>query len=394
MSRKVVVAGVGMTPFVKPGQNAPYPAMAGAATRDALRDAGLDYPQVQQAYAGYVYGDSTSGQRALYDVGMTGIPVINVNNNCATGSTALYLARQAVAAGVVDCALAVGFEQMAPGALQELWPDRPGPLASFLDHAETVQGPSEAPLALRLFGGAGGEYQRRHGTRDDTFARIRVKASAHARHNDRAIFRTPVSVEEVMASPSLFSVLTRLQCCPPSCGAAAAVLCSEDFARRHGLNGSVVIAGQGMATDGPSTFEASSMMTLVGYDMSRAAATLACDEAGIGAEDADVVELHDCFTANELISYEALGLTPDGTAERFIQDGDNTYGGRVVTNPSGGLLAKGHPLGATGLAQCFELVSQLRGTCGPRQVDGARIGLQHNVGLGGACVVTVYERTH
>lgn len=394
MSRKVVVAGVGMTPFVKPGQNPPYPAMVSAATRDALRDAGLDYPQVQQAYAGYVYGDSTSGQRALYDVGMTGIPVINVNNNCATGSTALYLARQAVAAGVVDCALAVGFEQMAPGALQELWPDRPGPLASFLDHAETVQGPSEAPLALRLFGGAGGEYQRRHGTRDDTFARIRVKASAHARHNDRAIFRTPVSVEEVMASPSLFSVLTRLQCCPPSCGAAAAVLCSEDFARRHGLNGSVVIAGQGMATDGPSTFEASSMMTLVGYDMSRAAATLACDEAGIGAEDADVVELHDCFTANELISYEALGLTPDGTAERFIQDGDNTYGGRVVTNPSGGLLAKGHPLGATGLAQCFELVSQLRGTCGPRQVDGARIGLQHNVGLGGACVVTVYERTH
>lgn len=394
MSRTVVVAGVGMTPFVKPGQNPPYPAMVAAAVGDALRDAGLTYDRVQQAYAGYVYGDSTSGQRALYEVGMTGIPIINVNNNCATGSTALYLARQAVAAGVVDCALAVGFEQMAPGALSEVWSDRPGPLASFLDHAETVQGPSDAPLALRLFGGAGGEYQRRHGTRDETFARIRVKASAHARHNDRAIFRAPVTVEEVMASPRLFSVLTRLQCCPPSCGAAAAVLCSEAFARRHGLDTGVAITGQGMATDGASTFGASSMMALVGADMTRAASRQACEEAGIGADEADVVELHDCFTANELISYEALGLTPEGTAERFIVDGDNTYGGRVVTNPSGGLLAKGHPLGATGLAQCFELVSQLRGACGARQVENARVALQHNVGLGGACVVTVYQRAH
>jgi len=392
MSRKVVVAGVGMTPFVKPGENESYPLMARAAIREALTDAGIAYEQVQHAYAGYVYGDSTSGQRALYEVGMTGIPVINVNNNCSTGSSALFLARQAVEAGVVDCALAVGFEQMAPGALSEIWTDRPGPLDSFLSYADEVQGASDAPLALRLFGGAGGEYQKKYGTKDETFAKIRVKASQHAKHNARAIFRNEVTVEDVLASPAMFSVLTRLQCCPPSCGAAAAVVCSEDYARKHGLKADVAITGQAMATDFASTFSNASMMTLVGYDMTAAAAKSAYEQAGVGPEDVDVVELHDCFTANELISYEGLGLTPEGTAEKFIWDGDNTYGGKVVTNPSGGLLSKGHPLGATGLAQCFELVSQLRGTCGPRQVEGARTALQHNVGLGGACVVTVYQR--
>lgn len=392
MSRKVVVAGVGMTPFVKPGENESYPLMARTAIREALTDAGIAYEQVQQAYAGYVYGDSTSGQRALYEVGMTGIPVINVNNNCSTGSSALFLARQAVEAGVVDCALAIGFEQMAPGALSEIWTDRPGPLDSFLSYADEVQGASDAPLALRLFGGAGGEYQKKYGTKDETFAKIRVKASQHAKHNARAIFRNEVTVEDVLASPAMFSVLTRLQCCPPSCGAAAAVVCSEDYARKHGLKADVAITGQAMATDFASTFSNASMMTLVGYDMTAAAAKSAYEQAGVGPDDVDVVELHDCFTANELISYEGLGLTPEGTAEKFIWDGDNTYGGKVVTNPSGGLLSKGHPLGATGLAQCFELVSQLRGTCGPRQVEGARTALQHNVGLGGACVVTVYQR--
>jgi acetyl-CoA acetyltransferase len=154
----------------------------------------------------------------------------------------------------------------------------------------------------------------------------------------------------------------------------------------------VRIAGQVMATDLPGSFDPGNMMRAVGYDMARGAAARAYAEAGIGPEEADVVELHDCFTANELIAYEALGLTPEGTAEQFILDGDNTYGGRVVTNPSGGLLSKGHPLGATGLAQCTELTWQLRGMAGARQVEGARIGVQHNLGLGGACVITVYQR--
>ena len=231
-----------------------------------------------------------------------------------------------------------------------------------------------------------------HGTRRDTFARISVKARQHAARNPFAVFRNTVTLDEVLAAPTVFDPLTRLQCCPPTCGAAAAIVCSEDFARRHGLDTSVRIAAQAMTTDTPSTFDGGDMRKVVGYDMTHAAATQVYEAAGIGPEAIDVVELHDCFTANELVSYEALQLTPEGTAEKFILDGDNTYGGRVVTNPSGGLLSKGHPLGATGLAQCAELVWQLRGQAEQRQVEGARLALQHNLGLGGACVVTLYEK--
>ncbi|MAG97981.1 MAG: lipid-transfer protein [Alphaproteobacteria bacterium] len=388
----VHVAGVGMIPFVKPGQSEPYAIMGAEAARLALSDAGLDYAQVQQAYAGFVYGDSTCGQAALYNIGLTGIPIVNVNNNCSTGSTALFLARQAVASGTIDCALAVGFEQMNPGALGAVFDDRPNPLSRFTDSAEEINGPGEAPITLRLFGALGDEYKTRHGARDETFAKVRAKASQHAEHNERAIFRTPLSVEEVMASPRMSGMLTRLQCCPPTCGAAAAVVCSESFAKRHGLDTSVVITGQAMTSDFPSTFENRSMRKLVGADLASAAAQQVFAEAGVGPEDVDVVELHDCFTTNEVITYESLGLAAEGEAEKFVWDGDNTYGGRVVTNPSGGLLSKGHPLGATGLAQCFELVSQLRGQSGARQVEGARTALQHNLGLGSACVVTMYQK--
>ncbi len=392
MNNPVFVAGVGMTPFVKPGTEAPYTEMGAHAVRMALEDAGLDYGLIQQAYAGYVYGDSTAGQAMLYTVGMTGIPVINVNNNCSTGSTALYLARQAVQSGAVECALAVGFEQMARGAIANVFDDRPAPLGKFLELADALQGHSDSPMAIRLFGGAGAEYQERYDTQDATFAMIVVKARRHAQQNERAIFRKMLTVEDVLASPRFVGPLTRLQCCPPTCGAAAAVVCTEEFARRHGLDRRVAIVGQAMTTDYRSTFDDRSRMKVVGYDMSAAAARQVYEQAGIGPNDVDVVELHDCFTTNELITYEALGLTPEGTAERFIWDGDNTYGGRVVTNPSGGLLAKGHPLGATGLAQCAELTWQLRGQAGPRQVEGARIALQHNIGLGGACVVTMYQK--
>lgn len=392
MSNSVIVAGVGMTPFVKPGTEPPYTVMGASAVRMALEDAGLGYEQIQQAYTGYVYGDSTAGQAVLYDVGMTGIPVINVNNNCSTGSTALYLARQAVEFGVADCVLALGFEQMARGAIDHVFQDRPTPLGKFLDLADELQGHSASPMAVRLFGGAGAEYQKRYDTADATFAAIVVKARRHAQYNERSIFRKLLTVEEVLASPRFTGPLTRLQCCPPTCGAAAAVLCSPNFARRHGLDATVTIVGQAMATDFRSTFDQRDRIKIVGYDLSAAAAQQVYEQAGIGPQEVDVVELHDCFTTNELITYEALGLTPAGTAERFVQAGDNTYGGRVVTNPSGGLLAKGHPLGATGLAQCAELTWQLRGQAGARQVEGARIALQHNIGLGGACVVTMYKR--
>lgn len=393
MTQAVHVVGVGMIPFTKPGASESYEVMGAKAARLALDDAGIAYALVEQAYVGYVFGDSTAGQAAIYGVGLTGIPVFNVNNNCSTGSTALFLARQAVASGAADCVLALGFEQMVPGALKGTYTDRPSPLARFIANATETQGwQPAAPRAAQFFGGAARDYIQQFGIAPSTFARISVKARQHAARNPLAVFRQTVTLDEVLASPTVFDPLTRLQCCPPTCGGAAAILCSEDFARRHGLDRRVVIAAQAMTTDSESTFASRDMRKLVGADMAAAAAAKVYEAAGIGPEDVDVVELHDCFTANELITYEALGLTPEGTAEKFILDGDNTYGGRVVTNPSGGLLSKGHPLGATGLAQCAELTWQLRGQADQRQVDGARLALQHNLGLGGACVVTLYQK--
>jgi acetyl-CoA acetyltransferase len=392
MAERVLVAGVGMVPFATPSRSEPYDVMAEGAAKAALADAGVDLTAIRQAYAGYVYGDSTSGQNALYRVGMTGIPVINVNNNCSTGSSALFLARQAVAAGAADCVLALGFEQMQRGALKAVWDDRPSAFTRFDEAADRMQGAQpDVPAAPRYFGGAGAAYCQKYGMDPEVFAQVSVKSRRHAAANPYAVFTAPVTAAEVLASPRIFGPLTRLQCCPPTCGAAAAVLVSEDFARSRGLRTDVAIAAQAMTTDTPASF-GGDLMQLVGYDMSAAAARQVYEAAGVDPRDIPVVELHDCFTTNEVISYEALGLTPEGTSEKFIADGDNTYGGRVVTNPSGGLLSKGHPLGATGLAQCAELVWQLRGEAGGRQVDGAALALQHNIGLGGAAVVTLYEK--
>jgi sterol carrier protein 2 len=393
MSNRVIVAGVGVIPFRKPGADDGYVQMGADAMALCLQDAGVSYDDVQQAYAGYVYGDSCAGQRVIYQAGMTGIPIINVNNNCATGSSALFLARQAVASGDADCALAIGFEQMRPGALGNVFTDRKSPFDLFDAEADRLVGHGELPIAIRYFGGAGLAHMRQYGTRLETFARIRAKASRHAEHNPIAIFRKPMTVEDVMASPMLWDgVMTRLMACPPTCGAAAALLCSPELARRQGLDTRVMISAQAMTTDLAIELEARDMRDVVGASMAKAAADLVYQQAGVGPEAIDVVELHDCFAQNELISYEALGLCAPGEAEKFVNDNDNTYGGAVVVNPSGGLLSKGHPLGATGIAQCAELTSQLRGIAGVRQVERARLALQHNLGLGGACVVTLYEK--
>ncbi|MGE8317856.1 MAG: lipid-transfer protein [Comamonas sp.] len=394
MTRNVFVAGVGMIPFTKPGTSAPYDEMGAEAIRLALQDAGMAYADVQQAYAGYVYGDSTCGQKALYHAGMTGIPVLNVNNNCASGSSALFLARQAVQSGAVDCALAVGFEQMNPGGLKTAFPDRPSALERANRLVNELVGDLDVPSnAIRQFAGAGMAHMKKYGTKLETFAAIRAKASRHAARNPLAVFRSVVSTEDVMNAPMLWDgVLTRLMACPPTCGAAAALIVSEDFARKRGLRRDVQIAGQALVTDRPGSFETRDMIRVVGFDMSQAAARSACEQAGVGPEDVDVIELHDCFAQNELLTYEALGLCPEGGGEKLVQDGDNTYGGRWVVNPSGGLLSKGHPLGATGLAQCFEITQQMRGSAGERQVENASVGLAHNVGLGGACVVTVFKK--
>ncbi len=393
MSSNTYIAGVGMIPFMKPGTSPHYHVMAAEAVNEALADAGLSYDKVQQAFAGYVSGNSTCGQKALYRVGMTGIPVFNVNNNCATGSSALFLARQAVSSGVCDVALAVGFEQMAPGAISTPWTDRPVPLEDFNAVIAEVLGTIDIPPALRLFGAAGLTHMKKYGTKMETFAAIRAKASRHAANNPKAVFRSIVSVEDVMNEKVMWpGVMTRSMACPPTCGAAAAIVVSEEFAKRNGLRTDVKIAGQAITTDPAGILESKNPIQLVGWDMAKAAAKQAYEQAGIGPEDIDVVELHDCFAHNELISYEALGLCGEGEGEKFVLDGDNTYGGKYVTNPSGGLLSKGHPLGATGLAQCYELTLQLRGDAKERQVAGAKTALQHNLGLGGACVVTVYQK--
>jgi acetyl-CoA acetyltransferase len=392
MARRVNVIGVGLVKFQKPGASDPYNVMAVNASRSALEDSGVDYGEIEQAFCGYCFGESTCGQRAMYELGLTGIPVFNINNNCATGSSAIMLARQAIEAEIAECVLAVGFEQMRKGALGATWTDRPQPLEWHITMMNEVQGFDASPAMAQMFGGAGREYRWKYGAKPETFAKISEKARKHAALDPYALFREPLTVEQIMASPMIFEPLTRFQCCPPTCGAGAAVLCSEEFAKKKGIDKSVYIVAQAMATDFGSTFDEKSMMKSVGYDMSKSAGEQVYEKAGIGPDEVDVVEMHDCFTTNELISYEALGLCGEGEAEKFIWDGENTFGGRVVTNPSGGLLSKGHPLGATGLAQCAELVWQLRGEAGERQVENARVALQHNVGLGGACVVTMYRR--
>jgi acetyl-CoA acetyltransferase len=380
-----------MVPFRSPRQaTASYDELAATAARRALADAGMDYADIQQAYASFVYGDSTSGQRALYALGHTGLPIVNVNNNCSSGSSALFLAWQAVASEAVDCVLVVGFEQMTPGALQNVFSDRPSPLQPFVDAlVERYPDADGVPVALGLFGAAARDYLLEHDTTADLFAAVRVKASRHAGPNPNAIFRTELSAEEVLGSSTLFLDLTRLQACPPSTGAAAAVICSAEWAERAGVSRPVKVLGIALTTDSSASFDGDAT-DLVGAEMSARAARAAYERAGIGPQDAQVVELHDCFAPAEVIFGEAIGLCPAGGSEKLVRDGDNTYGGRTVVNPSGGLLSKGHPLGATGVAQCVELVHQLRGTAEERQVQDARVAIQHNVGLGGAAVVCVY----
>jgi len=352
MGRKVYVVGVGMTKFEKPGaKDWDYPAMAKEAGNKALADAGITFDKVEQACVGYCYGDSTCGERAVYEIGMTGIPIYNVNNNCSTGSTALFMAKQFIAGGIADCVMALGFEKMEKGSLGIKYNDRTNPMDKHFGLMVELRGFAQAPAAPQIFGNAGREHMDRYGTKPEQFAMIGQKYHKHS-------VKKPYS-----------------QC------------------RDNNLQKTAVeVVGMAMATDLPSSFTDRSCIKLVGFDMSRKAADAVYAESGLGPEDADVVELHDCFSANELITYEALRLCPEGKGGEFIASGAATYGGKTVVNPSGGLISKGHPLGATGLAQCAELNWQIRGQADKRQVPGAKVGLQHNLGLGGAGVVAMYRR--
>ncbi|XP_026854161.2 non-specific lipid-transfer protein [Electrophorus electricus] len=391
---RVFVVGVGMTKFDKPGaRDGDYPDMAKEAGEKALADAGVPYSAVQQACVGYVYGDSTCGQRAIYhSLGLSGIPIINVNNNCSTGSTALFMARQLIQGGLAECVLALGFEKMERGSLSSKYMDRTNPMDRHMEVMLNRYGMVAAPAAPQMFGNAGREHMEKYGTKPEHFAKIAWKNHKHSTNNPYSQFQDEYTLDQVIKSRKVFEFLTVLQCCPTSDGAGAAVLASEAFVRRNGLQAKAVeIIAQEMVTDLASTFDENSCIKMVGYDMSCVAAKKCYEAAGLMPTDVDVIELHDCFSANELITYEALGLCPEGKAGELIDRGDNTYGGKWVINPSGGLISKGHPLGATGLAQCAELCWQLRGEAGKRQVPGAKVALQHNIGLGGAVVVTLYK---
>ncbi len=397
MPAKVYVVGVGMTKFEKPGRKEgwDYPVMAKESGTKALEDAGIGFDLVEQAHVGYVYGESTAGNRAVYELGMTGIPITNVNNNCSTGSTALYGAANAIRGGLADCTLALGFEKMQPGSLTSTYEDREQPMMRhLLALAEIFE--FAMPPAPYMFGAAGREHMEKYGTTAEQFAKIGWKNHKHSVNNPYSQFQDEYSLEDIQNATTIYEPLTKLMCSPTSDGSAAAILASERFVEQHGLGDQAVeIVGQAMVTDVPGTLESRSAISLVGAGMSAAAAQKVYDQAGIGPDDLDVIELHDCFATNELLTYEALQLCPEGEGGKLVDNGDTTYGGRWVVNPSGGLISKGHPLGATGLAQCSELTWQLRGQAGKRQVEGAAassgVALQHNIGLGGAVVVTAYR---
>ncbi|XP_028151225.2 sterol carrier protein 2 [Diabrotica virgifera virgifera] len=390
---RVFVIGVGMTKFDKPGKrDDDYPEWGKEAILQALGDAKINIKEVQLATAGYVYGDSTSGQRVIYEVGMEGIPIFNVNNNCSTGSSALMLAKELVESGKCDCALAVGFEKMERGSLSSKFNDRTNPMDKHVEAMSELADIVNAPMTAQLFGNAAIEHMKKYGTKPEHFAKIAYKNHKHSVNNPKSQFQDEYTLDQILQSPKIYGPITKLQCCPTSDGAAAAIVASERFVKAHGLESRAVeILGMEMATDLPSTFADKSLMKIVGYDMTKLAAERLFRKTNRRPTDVQVVELHDCFSANELITYEALGLCPPGKAGELIDRGDNTYGGKYVVNPSGGLISKGHPLGATGIAQCAELTWQLRGEAGPRQVRGARLALQQNIGLGGAVVVALYQ---
>lgn len=410
MPNRVFVVGVGMTRFCKPNKHPDHPKynpkhpdlpeFVNVAVSRALADCGVSYGDVEAAVVGSVFSTGL-GQRCLYQMGMTGIPVFNVSNACATGSNALYLCRSFVAGGAHDCCLALGMEVMKPGPLSTFKGKAKGrkPIGLFdgaLEAMESKFALLKGPTNPQIFGNAGREHMERYGSKPTHFAAVGEKNHRHSVNNPYSQFRDVYTRSQIAGSRMIHSPITKLQCSPTSDGAAAAIVCSESFVEKHGLQAQAVeIIGQSMKTDLPSAHkcqEWNSCINAAGYGMCKAAADELWAKSGLRPKDVQVIELHDCFSSNEILTYEAIGLAREGEGHKLIEFGDTTYGGRWVVNASGGLISKGHPLGATGVAQCCELNWQLRGECGPRQVKGADVALQHNLGLGGNVVMTLYRR--
>jgi len=370
------VTGVGTSFFGKQPDLHPNE-LVWRAVAEALAEA--DDPTIDAIYLGTVFGSPGVAQRALHHMGLTGIPIITVENACASGTTAFHEAAKMVELGRFENVLAVGVEKMTDNFAGAI-------------HPESTDPEGRSGLALpSLYALAATRYQALYGLTDEDLALVSVKNHGHAVHNDRAQHRTPHTVDEVLASRMIADPLTLLQCCPIADGAAAAVLSAP-----KGTADEIVVRSSVLKSGGLWDYRSEHVW---GFELVSATARAAYEAAGIGPTDVDVVECHDAFTIGEIVTTEALGLAHEGEGALLLRTGHTTVGGPQPVNPSGGLLSRGHPLGATGLAQVAEIVWQLRGDAGARQVDDARIGLVETMGGGvagidgNACVVALLERT-
>lgn len=373
--RDVYVLGVGMIKFGR------YPdkdvsELAGEAALLALKDAGMSIKDIQMLASGNLFqSNAMVGQRILQQIGQTGIPIINVSNACATGSTAFREAYFAVGSGEYDIAMAVGSEQMGKAGL----------LGGGGRGGESVEGILGSGLMPAVFGQAGVEHMRQYGTTLEQFAKVSVKNHKHSTKNPLSQYQVEVGLEDVLKARMVAYPNTLYMCCPTGDGAAAAIVVSESVMKKSG-NKPVKVACSVLTSDPwtPRDLTLPDVSTLT-----RNAAKIAYDKAGVGPEDLDLVELHDCFATAELLHYENLGLCKDGEAGRGVDEGWFAWGGKTPVNVSGGLLSKGHPLGATGVANIYEVTTHLRGQAGGRQVEGAKVGLAHVIGLGSACTIHI-----
>lgn len=378
--RDVAVVGVEMLKFGR------YPdkdvvRLASEASINAMKDAGVTINDIEVLVSGNLYqSNAMVGQRIMKEIGATGIPVINVANACATGSTAFRDAWMSVASGAYDVALAVGSEQM--GKMGLLGAGGGG------DRAYSTEGVMGTGLMPGVFGQAGVEHMRKYGTTQEQFAKVAVKNHEHSLANPYAQYQKETPLEEVLNARVVAWPNTLYMCCPTGDGAAAAVLMSAEKAKQFTSN-PVWVAASVLSSDpyqerNPTMFDINTV--------TRVAAKEAYEKAGIGPEDLSQVELHDCFATAELLHYENLGLCADGEAGKLIDEGATYVGGRIPVNASGGLLSKGHPLGATGVANIVEIVWHLRGQAGQRQVENSKVGLAHVIGLGSACTINILKK--
>ncbi|MNO74999.1 lipid-transfer protein [compost metagenome] len=383
MKHRVNVLGVGVTQFSLPDAAPDVVVLASEASRLALADAGISHEQVRSAYAGFAGGNLQRGcgVQGMELIDMPGASAMTLG--CATA--AFSLGRQVIELGSADCVLVIGVEALEANA-KEL----DSAFASRLPALSKAQTMGNEPLALQVLAGAAREYIGRHGASRESFARVALKAHQHASRNPQALHAQQIALDDVLASEALIDPLTRLQSSQPANGAAAVVLCSDAFLSKLDASRPVRIVAQAIGRD-PFGSTGDSFTWAAGHELNATTARQAYEQAGIGPDEIDVCELDDTTSASELLAYEALGFCPEGGAGKFIEDGDNTYGGAVVINPSGGALASGNARGAMPLVQCAELVRQLRGSAGQRQVEGARIALQQSLGLTGAHMVTIYQ---